>query len=185
MPLPMPASLLRAARLGLALAAAAAMVACGTVDSVSNRIASSITPYKVEIVQGNFISREQVARLKPGMSRQQVRDVLGTPLVTDIFHADRWDYVFTLRRKGVQTQDRKLTVFFKGDALDRFEGDEMPSEADFVASLDNRRQGAKVPELQATEEQLKKFTVTHEPPPPQPAQPPVSADYPPLEPAAR
>jgi outer membrane protein assembly factor BamE len=183
MPLPMPASLLRAVRLGLAMAASAAVVACGTVDSVSNRIASSITPYKVEIVQGNFISRDQVARLKPGMSRQQVRDVLGTPLVTDIFHADRWDYVFTLRRKGVQTQDRKLTVFFKGDVLDRFEGDEMPSEADFVASLDNRRQGAKVPELQATEEQLKKFTVTHEAAPPQPAQPPVSADYPPLEPA--
>ena len=61
----------------------------------------------------------------------------------------------------------------------------MTSEADFVASLDNRRQGAKVPELQATEEQLKQFTVTHEAPPPQPAQPPVSADYPPLEPAAR
>jgi outer membrane protein assembly factor BamE len=183
--LPMPASLLRAARLGLALAAGASVVACGTVDGVSNRIAASITPYKVEIVQGNFISREQVAQLKPGMSRQQVRDVLGTPLVTDLFHVDRWDYVFTLRRKGVQVQDRKLTVFFKGDVLDRFEGDEMPSEADFVASLDNRRAGAKVPELQATEEQLKKFTVNHEAEPTQPVQAPVSANYPPLEPAAR
>jgi outer membrane protein assembly factor BamE len=185
MPLSMPASLLRAARLGLVLAAGASVGACGSVDSVSNRIASSITPYKVEIVQGNFISREQVAQLKPGMSRLQVRDILGTPLVADIFHADRWDYVFTLRRKGVQTQERKLTVFFKGDALDRYEGDEMPTEAEFVASLDNRRQGAKVPELQASEEQLKKFSVTHTEPPPPPAQPPVSASYPPLEPAVR
>jgi outer membrane protein assembly factor BamE len=181
----MPASLLRAARLGFVVAAGVAAVACGTVDNVSNRIVGSITPYRVEIVQGNFVSREQVAQLKPGMSRLQVRDILGTPLVADIFHADRWDYVFTLRRKDVQTQERRLAVFFKGDALDRFEGDEMPTEAEFVASLDNRRQGAKVPELQASEEQLKKFAVTHsEPARPAPAAP-VSANYPPLEPGAR
>jgi outer membrane protein assembly factor BamE len=47
------------------------------------------------VVQGNFVSREQVEFLKPGMTRQQVRDVLGTPLVASLFHADRWDYVFT------------------------------------------------------------------------------------------
>ncbi len=181
----MPASLLRAARLGLAVAAGATLAACGTVDSVSNRIAGSITPYKVEIVQGNFVSREQVAALKPGMSRLQVRDILGTPLLTDIFHADRWDYVFTLNRQGVPPQERKLTVFFKGDALDHFEGDEMPTEAEFVASLDNRRKGAKVPELQASEEQLKKFSVTHTEPPAPPAAPAATADYPPLEPASR
>lgn len=181
----MPASLLRAARLGLALAVGVAAAACGTVDSVSNRIAGSITPYKVEIVQGNFVSREQVGALKPGMSRLQVRDILGTPLVTDLFHADRWDYVFTLHRQGVPAQERKLTVFFKGDTLERYEGDEMPTEAEFVAALDNRRQGAKVPPLEATEEQLRKFSVTHTEPAPAPAQPPVSADYPPLEPPAR
>jgi outer membrane protein assembly factor BamE len=181
----MSASLLRAARLGFALAVTVAAAGCGTVDNVSNRIAGSITPYRVEIVQGNFVSREQVAALKPGMSRQQVRDILGTPLVTDVFHADRWDYVFTLRRQGVPSQERKLTVFFKGDAMDRYEGDEMPTEADFVATLDNRRKGAKVPPLEATEAQLSKFTVTHTAPAPATAQPPVSADYPPLEPATR
>ena len=180
----MPASLLRAARLGLAVTAAA-VAGCGTVDSVSNGIVGKITPYRIEIVQGNFVSREQVAALKPGMSRQQVRELLGTPLLTDIFHADRWDYVFTLHRQGVAPQERRLTVYFKGEALDHFDGDEMPTEAEFVASLDNRRKGAKVPPLEATPEQLQKFSVTHTAPPAPAAEPPVSASYPPLEPASR
>ena len=53
-------------------------------------------------MQGNFVSKEQVEALRPGMSRQQVRDILGTPLVTSVFHADRWDYVFTIKRQGVR-----------------------------------------------------------------------------------
>ncbi len=84
-------------------------------------------------MQGNFVSREQVQALQPGMGRQQVRDILGTPLVTSLFHADRWEYVFTLKRPGEDIQTRKLTVFFQGDTLARFEGDEMPSETEFVA----------------------------------------------------
>ena len=70
------------------------------------------------------------------MSRQQVRDILGTPLLTSIFHGDRWDYVFTLERRKVETQKYRLTVYFKGDALERFEGDTMPTEAEFVSSFD-------------------------------------------------
>jgi outer membrane protein assembly factor BamE len=168
------------------LAAGAALAGCGTVDRASHRIADAITPYRVEIVQGNFVSKEQVEALKPGMSRQQVREVLGTPLITDAFHADRWDYVFTLRRKGLEPQERHLTVYFKGDAFDRAEGDTMPSEADFVASLDNKRKNAKVPPLQATEEQLKRYTPEHTQPAASPTvQAPPRTDYPPLEPAAR
>jgi hypothetical protein len=70
-----------------------------------------------------------------------------------VFHADRWDYVFTFKRQGVEPQLRKLTVFFKGDALERFEGDEMPSEAEFVARSTAPQGAAKVPVLEATEEQ--------------------------------
>src|SRR5512140_1578217 len=143
----------------LALAACAAAGGCSSFDRVSESIVSPITPYKVEVVQGNFVSREQVAALKPGMSRQQVRDILGTPLVTDVFHTDRWDYVFTLKRQGVSQQSRKFTVFFNKEGMDRVEGDEMPSEAEFVATLDNRRKDAKVPVLEASEESLKKFSV--------------------------
>lgn len=113
-----------------------------------------LTPYKVEVVQGNFVSREQVQALQRGMSRQQVREILGTPLVTSVFHADRWEYVFTIKRKGVSEQTRKLTVFFQGDLLERVEGDEMPSEAEFVATLGKSQGKLKIPQLEATEEQL-------------------------------
>jgi outer membrane protein assembly factor BamE len=188
----MPVTSLRATRLVLAGAACAALAACSSIDSATRRFAESITPYKVEVVQGNFVSKEQVAALKPGMTRQQVRDILGTPLVADVFHAGRWDYVFTLKRHGVQEQARRLTVLFKGDVLDHFEGDEMPSEAEFVATLDNKRRNAKVPVLEATEESLNKASTAApagaapaEPSKPaEPAAPPL-ANYPPLEAPAR
>jgi len=187
--MPVPCS--RASRFALAVLACAAASGCGSFDSASNRLVSSITPYRVEVVQGNFVSKEQVQAIKPGMSRQQVRDILGTPLVTSIFHADRWDYVFTLKRQGVPPQERKLAVFFKDNVLDRFEGDEMPSEAEFVATLDNKRKSAKVPELEASEESLKQFSSGQAPAaaatatPPPGAEPAPAASYPPLEPPAR
>ena len=170
----------------LAVAAASVFLAgCGSIDSASSRIVGMITPYRVEVVQGNFISREQVDALKPGMSRQQVRDVLGTPLVTSLFHADRWDYVFTLKRQNVEPQQRKLTVYFKGDALERSEGDTMPSEAEFVAALDKRRMG-KVPALEATPEQLKRYESDKPAVASAPAAPVApTTTYPPLEPPAR
>jgi outer membrane protein assembly factor BamE len=177
----------RASRLVLALAACAAQGACGTFNSATQRMAASITPYKVEVVQGNFVSREQVEALKPGMSRQQVRDILGTPLVTSAFHGHRWEYVFTLKRQGVPPQARRLAVFFKGEVLERFEGDEMPSEADFVAALDNKRKNAKVPVLEASEESLNRFSANRPAAAaqPAPAETPPATSYPPLESPAR
>jgi outer membrane protein assembly factor BamE len=114
-----------------------------------------ITPYKIDVIQGNFISKEQVESLRVGMIRDQVKATLGTPLLASLFHADRWDYVFTLKRQGTEAQSYKYTVFFKGDLLERFEGDTMPSEAEFIARLDNKRKLGKVPPLEATEAQLK------------------------------
>jgi outer membrane protein assembly factor BamE len=138
-------------------------VACGVLASCSSGTMSSsavnpvnwITPYKVDVIQGNFVSREQVEQLQAGMTRDQVKAVLGTPLLTSLFHADRWDYVFTLKRQGVEPQSFKYTVFFKGDQLERFSGDSMPSEAEFISTLSNKRALGKVPVLQASEEQLK------------------------------
>jgi outer membrane protein assembly factor BamE len=167
----------------LGLAACAMLGACGSISNATQGWASSLAPYKVEVVQGNFISKEQVEALKPGMSRQQVRDILGTPLVASVFHADRWDYVFTLRRQGVQAQARRLTVYFKGSELERFEGDTMPSEAEFVATLDNKRKQAKVPVLEASEESLKKFGGKPAAQPATEPQAPPAVNYPPLEPA--
>jgi len=181
----------RRPRLVLAAVAATLLAGCGSFGSFGNRIGTVLTPYKVEVVQGNFISREQVQALQPGMSRDQVRQILGTPLVTSLFHADRWDYVFTLHRQGVQPQQRHLAVFFKGDALERFEGDPMPSESEFVSTLDNRAKGGKVPKLEATEEELRAASAKQpSAPAPQPAAPAAAApapatNYPPLESPAR
>jgi outer membrane protein assembly factor BamE len=172
-------------RLALGLAAGAMLAGCGTVDRTTQRVADFIQPYRVPVVQGNFVSREQVALLRPGQSRQQVRDLLGTPLLASVFHADRWDYVFTLRRQGVAPQAYRLTVYFKGEALERFEGDTMPTEAEFVASLDVSRKGKAPPLLEATEAQLKRFALPAASGPAPAAVAPPATAYPPLEPPAR
>lgn len=82
-----------------------------------------LEPYRIDIQQGNFVSQEMVAQLKPGMSKEQVRFVLGTPLVNDIFHGDRWDYVYTLDRRGTPRQQRRLAVFFEDGKLARLDSD--------------------------------------------------------------
>ena len=80
----------RAARVSL-VAAAWACAACTTPSaSPSSSAWDLFTPYKVEVVQGNVVTKEQAALIKPGLSRAEVRDVLGSPLLTDVFHADRW-----------------------------------------------------------------------------------------------
>jgi outer membrane protein assembly factor BamE len=145
-------------------------------------VGSLVTPYKIDIQQGNVVTREQAQALQPGMSRLQVRDILGSPLLTSVFHADRWDYVFTFRRQGQPLQQRKLAIFFKGEVMERIESDELPSEVEFVASLDNRRQFEKVPPLVATEEQLKAFQERNKVvAPPAPRALPPTTSYPPLE----
>lgn len=88
---------------------------------------SALTPYKVDVQQGNAITQEMVAKLKPGMSKSQVRFILGTPLLTDVFHADRWDYVFVDERAGKVKERRRVAVLFKGDVLMRVEGDVAPA----------------------------------------------------------
>jgi outer membrane protein assembly factor BamE len=156
------------------------------VASVGLTACSSGLIYKPEVVQGNFVSREQVQSLRAGMPRQAVRDVLGTPLVTSVFHADRWDYAFTIRRQGAEPQQRRFSVFFKNDALERIEGDPLPTEAEFAAKLDNRRPPSKLPELKATEADLAKFPAKLTPAgAAQPAAPATPVSYPPLENAAR
>jgi outer membrane protein assembly factor BamE len=134
---------------------ACAQAACSSTSGGSANPVNWITPYKVDIIQGNFVSKEQVEALKAGMTRDQVKDVLGTPLLASLFHADRWDYVFTLKRQGVESQSYKYTTFFKGDVLERFEGDAMPTEAEFILALASARPPGKVPVLEATPEQLK------------------------------
>ena len=80
--------------------------------------------YKVEIQQGNVVTQEMIDKLKPGLTRSQVRYVLGTPLVTDPFHPERWDYYYYLRRSNEATgETQRLTVIFKNDTLLAVQGD--------------------------------------------------------------
>ena len=176
----MSKSLLRSACLSLSGILLVGLTACGSLDRASQSAIGLVTPYKIDIVQGNFVSREQAEALKEGMSRVQVRDILGTPLLTSIFHADRWDYVFTFKRQGAEPQARRVTVFFQGDVLSRVEADALPSEAEFVASLDSGRKSGKVPVLEMSPESL---AATAAPPQAAPARPlaPLPASYPPLE----
>lgn len=177
-----------APRLGLVLAigvACAGLAACSSMSGASDRLTESLKPYRVSVVQGNVVTREQVAVLRPGMSRIQVRDILGTPLLASVFHADRWDYVFTFRRQGAEPLSRRVTVYFKGDLLERFEADSnLPTEAEFAASLEGNNKPAKAPVLEATPESLQQFPAPAKAAGPKPL-PPLPASYPPLEPAAR
>lgn len=126
------------------LAAALLAGACSAYDSTSRKVANAITPYRINIVQGNFVSHEAAAQLREGMTRDQVKFLLGTPLLTDVFHANRWDYVFSFRRGSTPVvQQRRYTVFFEGDKLVKFGGDELPSEYELIAEIDGMKKALK------------------------------------------
>ena len=104
--------------------AALLLASCGSVGLPT----PDLKPYRMEIQQGNFVSQEMVSQLKLGMSKDQVRFVLGTPLITDSFHAERWDYVFRRQRANSrELEQRKIAVFFEDGKLKRIEGDVMPA----------------------------------------------------------
>lgn len=145
-----------------------------------------ITPYRIEVVQGNVVTSEQAAAVKSGMNRAQVRDVLGSPLVADIFHADRWDYVFTIRRQGTEDQLRRVIVHFDGDKFKDIDtGGPLPSELEFVASIDTFKTKRNAPPLALTPEQIKALPApkaTKETAAIEPVGP--TRSYPPLEPVS-
>lgn len=153
----MPLISTRSLRTTAVVLSLATLGACGSVRSTSDKAVGVMTPYKIDIVQGNVVTREQLAVLRVGMPRAIAQDVLGTPLLTSVFHADRWDYVFTLKRQGSEPQARKVTVFFANDAISRIEADELPSETEFVSTLRSKMALGPVPPLTASEETLKKF----------------------------
>lgn len=125
---PMLPSVLNPRRARL-LAAAAALALLAACESVRGWAPTFIQPYRPDVPQGNIITKEMVEQLRPGMTRDQVRFLLGTPLVASVFHADRWDYVYSLKRgKGTEFQTRKMAVYFKDGKLERFDAEPMPPE---------------------------------------------------------
>jgi outer membrane protein assembly factor BamE len=167
--------------LGVAVLACA-LAGCQSVPWTT-KFLNAVHPYQVEVVQGNVITREQVALVRPGMNRAQVREAMGSPLLADPFHADRWDYVFTIRRPGAEPQTRRIVVRFSGDLYESMDtGGALPSEQEFVASIDTFKTARNARALELTPEQAKAL--------PSPAKPatievePVgpTREYPPLEP---
>ncbi len=116
----------RTALLGAALLAA---LAAGGCTAVADRLPAFLAPYRPDIQQGNVITQDMVEQVRPGMSRDQVRFMLGTPMLADVFHQDRWDYTYYLNRRGAETQVRKLTVRFADNKVARVDSDPMPAEA--------------------------------------------------------
>ena len=165
-----------AALIGLALGGCSAVSSDGSLLGI-------VTPYRIDIVQGNVVTKEQLALVRPGMTRVQVRDLLGSPLLTDPFHADRWDYIFTILRPGAPPQRRALVVRFEGDRLLNVEAPDLPTEREFVALISRTSASGEEVVLELTPEQRAALPA----PPkvaaaaPEPAIGPVRA-YPPLEP---
>ena len=159
------------------VAALAAVGLAGCASPVADRFLGVVTPYKIEVVQGNVVTSEQAALVKVGMARAQVRDVLGSPLLSDIFHEDRWDYVFTIRRPGAPVQSRRVTVRFDGDKLASIEAPDLPSEREFVDSIDTTKRAKSTAPLSLTDAQIKQL--------PTPAQAGRDASGPAVVPAAR
>ena len=170
------------------LAVATALAGCSALPSLPSMTAGGnllgvITPYRMDIVQGNVVTREQAAQIKPGMTRTQVRDILGSPMLTDVFHADRWDYVFTIVRPGTEPQRRSIVATFKGDQLETLDAPELPTEQEFVASISRVRPRISPPLLALSPEQKNALPL-----PPKPVAEPVVPmgalrSYPPLEPS--
>lgn len=180
-------TLRRPTALRSAAALLAALLAAGCSSwSSGDAVLGLVSPHRIDIQQGNVVTQEQIERVKPGMNRLQVRDVMGTPLLTDAFHADRWDYVFTLRQGNRPLQRRNVVLVFDGDVLKSVEAAELPTEREFIDSISRSGRIVAAAELELTPEQLKALPIparaasqpAADVPPPSPPR-----NYPPLEPS--
>ena len=157
---------------------------CPTREQSTDSFLGLITPYRIDIVQGNAVTKEQVAQVRPGMSREQVRAALGSPMLTDPFHGNRWDYVFSIRRPGTEPQRRHIVAWFEGDALKKLDApDDLPTENEFVASLAPLRKAAAPRVLELSEDQRKAIPAPAARPEAAAAAEPTgpTRSYPPLE----
>lgn len=111
---------------------------CATLGLIAgcsmNAAVELLDPYRIDVRQGNYVSQEMISQLKKGMTRDQVRYVLGTPLLVDTFRTDRWDYVYLFVPGEGEPQKRAISVYFDNDLLLRVEGDVAPPEAESEAA---------------------------------------------------
>ena len=113
----------------LPVAAVLAALSAALSGCSATALSDFVKPYRIDVRQGNYVTQDMVAQLKPGMTREQVRFVLGTPLVADVFHSDRWDYIYRFQPGKGESQERRLAVVFEDGRLARLEGDVRADEA--------------------------------------------------------
>ncbi len=123
-------------RLAIAVLVLCALAACSTVPRIVNE-------YRIDVQQGNVLSQEMVSQLRPGLTKDQVRFILGTPVLMDMFHANRWDYFYWLKKgNSGEVETRRFSVFFDADGkLQRVAGDVtavQPTDAAAVSETKNR-----------------------------------------------
>ena len=113
----------------------------GVQTSKNRRFLGIFSPYRPDIQQGNFVSREMVAQIKEnmksngGLTPDQVVFVMGTPLLRDVFHKDRWDYPFRLEKRNGEIITSHVTLFFENNRLVRLEGGDLPTEKDYISLI--------------------------------------------------
>ena len=125
------------------------LTACKSMTTFSedskSKLGKVLKPYRPDMVQGNFISKEQLERLKLGMDREEVKVVLGTPLITSLMHPNRWDYVFAFKRGDTQlVEQRQVTLMFEKDLLKKITADDLPTEYELIAEIDGIKSSRRV-----------------------------------------
>lgn len=113
----------------ICLALGAMLVGAGCASRDTSR-SGLLEPYRTDLPQGNYLTREQVDQVHPGMSQDQVRFILGTPLLGHVFHTDRWDYVFMFKHPSGRTELRHVTVHFDKDQVASIDADPLPLRED-------------------------------------------------------
>ncbi len=134
-------NLKKIAQLGATAIFVVGLTACSGLTTFSedskSKLGKVFKPYRPDMVQGNFISKEQLGRLKVGMDREEVKVILGTPLLTSVMHTNRWDYVFAFKRGDTQlVEQRQVTLFFEKEALVKINADDLPTEYELIAEID-------------------------------------------------
>ena len=117
------------------------LTACQNLTNLSedskSKLGKVLKPYRPDMVQGNFISKEQLEKVKLGMDREEVKVVLGTPLITSVMHPNRWDYVFAFKRGDTQlVEQRQVTLIFEKELLIKVNADDLPTEYELIAEID-------------------------------------------------
>jgi outer membrane protein assembly factor BamE len=113
--------------IGVAIAISVGLSACTS----SNPSRGGLLPtYRSDLPQGNYITRGMVEQVRPGMQREQVRAILGTPLLGHVFHSERWDYTFRFRHADGRTEQRNVTVRFRNGVVSEVTADPLPERED-------------------------------------------------------